>query len=261
MQVLTSPRNPLLKDVRKAVVRGALTDDGLCVAEGFHLLEEALASDCEVTTVFAADEVRSAVENHLRGLRQTRVVALPDELFQSLSSTETSQGVIALVRPPSWKLEQLLRGHCLLVILDGVQDPGNCGTILRSAEAFGATGVALLKGCVNPYNPKSLRASAGSVFRVPLVTGLEEQLMLAAAGQRKIEMYALAPGGDLDIAECRFEERCGLIVGSEGRGVSERLRAKSIDVRIPAIGVESLNAALAAGIALYEARRQRMAHT
>jgi TrmH family RNA methyltransferase len=111
---------------------------------------------------------------------------------------------------------------------------------------------------VNPYNPKCLRASAGSVFRVPLVAGLEERLLSAALNRYQVEAYALAPGGGLDVTQCHFERRCALIVGSEGRGVSERLRAKAIDVRIPTVAVESLNAAMAAGIALYEARRQRV---
>lgn len=259
MQLVTSPRNPLLKEVRKAVLRGSLTEDGLCVAEGFHLLEEALRSDCAVPTIFAAESVSSAVNRHVVGLKQTRVVTLPDELLDSVSGTETSQGVIALVRPPAWTLEQLFRGQSLVVVLDGIQDPGNAGTILRSAEAFGATGVALLKGSVNPYNSKCLRASAGSVFRVPLAAGLEEGLLLAGLKQRKIEIYALMPGGHLDVAQADFNKPSALIVGSEGRGVGERLHGQSTDVRIPTVGVESLNAALAAGIVLYEARRQRMA--
>src|SRR5438552_3042570 len=160
MPTLTSPRNPLLKEVRKAVARGTTTDDGFCVAESFHLLEEALRSDCEISGVFAAESVRSAVESHVRGLKKIQVTVLPDDLFRGISATETSQGVIALVRPPHWTVEQLFRGQSLAVILDGVQDPGNAGAILRSAEAFGATGVAFLKGTVSPYNPKCLRASA-----------------------------------------------------------------------------------------------------
>src|SRR6202035_4126314 len=91
--------------------------------------------------------------------------------FRDLSSTETPQGVIALVRPPAWTLDQILSGCALVVVLDGVQDPGNAGAILRAAEAFGATGAVFLKGTVNPYNPKCLRGSAGSVFRLPLVLG------------------------------------------------------------------------------------------
>lgn len=249
----------MLKEVRKAILRGAITDDGFAVAESFHLLEEALRSDCEISAVFAAESVRTAVESHVRGLKKIRVVVLPDDLFHSISSTEASQGVLALVRPPRWTVEQLFRGECLAVILDGLQDPGNAGAVLRAAEAFGGTGVAFLKGTVSPYNPKCLRASAGSVFRVPLVAAMDSQLLLAAIEQRKLDMFALMPSGNLELNECNFSRKCAIIVGSEGRGVSGRLRAKAIDVRIPTVGVESLNAALAAGIALYAARRQRMA--
>jgi RNA methyltransferase, TrmH family len=258
MATLTSARNPMLKEVRKAILRGTTTADGFAVAESFHLLEEALRSDCEIGAVFAAESVKSAVERHVGGLKKVRVMVLPDELFRSISATEASQGVMALVRPPAWTLEQLFRGRSLVVILDGLQDPGNAGTIVRAAEAFGATGVVFLKGAVSPYNPKCLRASAGSIFRVPLVPAMDERLLLAAVEQRKLEMFALMPKGALEVGECNFSDKCAIIVGSEGRGVSERLRGKARDVRIPTVGVESLNAALAAGIALYAARKQRM---
>jgi TrmH family RNA methyltransferase len=258
MPTLTSPRNPQLKEVRKAVLRGSTTEDGFCVAESFHLLEEALRSDCEIGEVFAAESVKSAVSRHVGGLKKIRVAVLADELFRSISATETSQGVLALVRPPLWTLDQLFRGRSLVVILDGLQDPGNAGTIVRAAEAFGATGVVFLKGTVNPYNPKCLRASAGSIFRVPLVSGMDERLLLAAVEQRKVDLFALMPKGGIELGECNLSRKSAVIVGSEGRGVSERLRAKAMDVRIPTVGVESLNAALAAGIALYVARKQRM---
>jgi TrmH family RNA methyltransferase len=249
----------MLKEVRKAILRGTLTVDGFAVAESFHLLEEALRSDCEIGAVFAAESVKSAVERHVGGLKNIRVMVLPDELFHTISATEASQGVLALVKPPSWTLEQLFRGQALAVILDGIQDPGNAGTMVRAAEAFGATGVVFLKGTVSPYNPKCLRASAGSIFRVPLVPAMDDQLLLAAVHQKKIEMFALTPQGAVELGECNFSGKCAIVVGSEGRGVSERLRAKSTDIRIPTVGVESLNAALAAGIALYAARKQRMA--
>jgi TrmH family RNA methyltransferase len=261
MLTLTSARNPLLKEVRKAILRGTVTDDGFCVAESFHLLEEALRSDCEISTVFAAESVRTAVESHVRGLKKIRVAVLPDDLFRDISATESSQGVMALVRPPRWTVEQLFRGRPLTVILDGLQDPGNVGAILRAAEAFGATGVAFLKGTVSPYNPKCLRASAGSIFRVPLVAAMDEQLLLAAIEQRKIEMFALMPRGSRELGECNLSRKCAIITGSEGRGVSDRLRARAVSVCIRTVGVESLNAALATGIALYAARKQRMVVT
>ena len=259
MLTLTSAKNPVLKEIRKAVLRGSLTDSGLCVAESFHVLEEALRSDCEIDSVFATESVKSAVEAHVRGLKSIRVMVVADELFRSISATEHSQGVIALVRPPHWNLDQLFRGLALVVVLDGVQDPGNAGTIVRAAEAFGASGVAFLKGTVDPFNPKTVRASAGSVFRVPLVASLDERLLLAAIEQRKIDMYAMAPGGVLPLESCRMDRKSVLVIGSEGHGVSMHLRSKSIDVRIPTVGVESLNAAMAATVALYEARKQRMA--
>lgn len=258
---ITSAANPLLKDVRRAVVRGGLTEQGLCVAESFHLLEEALRSDCEVKTVLAAESLRSAAEAHVRGLHGVKVAVLPDALFQRLSGTETSQGVMALVKPPVWKIEQLFRGAALVVVLDGLQDPGNAGSIVRAAEAFGATGVLFLKGSVSPHNPKTLRASAGSLFRVPYLHGVDAALAHAALQQNKVELYAAVPAkprtpvraiGDVDLTA-----RCGLIVGNEARGVSDELRSAALDVSIPTVGVESLNAAVAAGILLYEARRQR----
>ncbi len=259
MPTLLSARNPLLKEVRKAIVRGTVTDEGLAVAESFHLLEEALRSDCEVPAVFAAESVRAAVESHVRGLKKIRIHVLPDDVFRSVSTTESSQGVMALVRPPQWSLDQLFRGHSLTVVLDGLQDPGNAGAILRAAEAFGATGVAFLKGTVSPYNPKCLRASAGSIFRVPVAAALDQQLFLAAAEQRKIALFALMPKGATDVGEVALGKKCAIVVGSEGRGVSERLRDKATPIRVPTVGVESLNAALAAGIALFVARKQRMA--
>jgi RNA methyltransferase, TrmH family len=257
IEVLSSPRNPLLKDVRRAIVRGTLTEDGFAVAESFHLLEEALRSDCQLKAVLAAASVRTAVEGHVKGLRMLRVFVLPDALFAALSTTETSQGVMALVRPPNWTLDQLFRAQSLVVVLDGVQDPGNAGTIVRTAEAFGATGVIFLKGAVSPYNPKTLRASAGSVFRMPLVAGLDPALARAAIEQKRLDVYATQPNGKRMLGDVDFTRRAAIIIGSEGHGISETLRSAAIDLRIPTSGVDSLNAAVAAAVILYEACRQR----
>jgi TrmH family RNA methyltransferase len=256
---LLSEKNPLLKEVRRAIGKGSLTADGYAVAESFHLLEEALASDCEVAAVIAAESVRSAVMAHVKGLKRIRVTAVRDSVFAALAATEAPQGVIALVRPPEWKLDHLLRGRSLVVVLDGVQDPGNAGAVLRAAEAFGATGAVFLKGAVSPYNPKCLRASAGSAFRLPLVASLDENLLLAALEQKQIKIFAAMPRGEALAQAANLTARCAIAVGSEGRGVSAALRAKATGLRIPTSGVESLNVAVAAGVLLYEARRQRTA--
>lgn len=257
---ITSAANPLVRDVRRAIAHGGLTDDGWCVAESFHLLEEALRSEREVPVVLASEAVRTTVERHVAGLRGPRTVVLPDALFQSLAGTETSQGVIALVRPPEWSIDQLFRGKSLVVVLDGLQDPGNAGAIVRAAEAFGATGVMFVKGTVSPYHPKTLRASAGSLFRIPFVSALAPPLARAALQQHRVDLYAAMPftgaqrmAGDID-----FTRKCAIVIGSEGRGVSQELHGICEDVAIPTVGVESLNAAVAAAVLLYEARRQRL---
>jgi TrmH family RNA methyltransferase len=258
---ISSAANPLVKSVRRAIARGSLTEDGLCVAESFHLLEEALRSDCAVKMVLAARSVESTVEAHVKRLAGIRLAVLPDALFQSLAGTESSQGVIALIAPPSWVLEQLFRGRSLVVVLDGVQDPGNAGTIVRAAEAFGATGVMFLKGSASPFNPKTLRASAGSLFRIPFVHALDAELAQAAFKQNKLDIYAGVPFSNENhvksLAYAELTRKCAVIIGSEGRGVSEHLHAGAMDLAIPTVGVESLNAAMAASVILYEARRQR----
>jgi RNA methyltransferase, TrmH family len=265
-ETIVSAANPLLKDVRRAIARGSLTQQGWCVAETFHLLEEAARSDCEIKMVLAAESVRPVAEAHMHRLPGVKVAVLPDALFQSISDTETSQGVMALVNPPAWRLDQLFQGHALVVVLDGLQDPGNAGAILRAAEAFGATGAIFLKGAVSPYNPKTLRASAGSLFRVPYLHGVDAELALAALRQNQVELFAGVPApGVLDsqkgtvrwLANVDLTVKCGLIIGNEARGVGAELRSAALGVSIPTVGVESLNAAMAAGILLYEARRQR----
>ena len=256
-EAISSERNPLLKEIRRAVARGSLTDEGFAVAESFHLLEEALASDCEIGSVIVAESVKSTVSAHVRGLKRTRVIAVRDSVFATLASTETTQGVIALVKPPQWTIDQLLRGKSLVVVLDGVQDPGNAGAIVRAAEAFGATGAAFLKGSVSPYNPKSLRASAGSIFRLPIVAAADENLLLAALDQRGVALYAASPRAEMPLSDADLSGRTAIIIGSEGRGVNPKLAVRATGVKIPANGVESLNAAVAAGVLLYESRRQR----
>src|SRR5271169_3496911 len=223
-ETISSALNPLVKDVRRAIARGGLTQEGLLVAETFHLLEEALRSGRAVKVVLCSESVQSAVESHVKRLTGMRVAVVSDQLFPFISGTEASQGVIALVQPPIWNLPQLFRGRSLVVVLDGLQDPGNAGTIARAAEAFGATGAMFLKGTVSPFNPKTLRAAAGSLFRVPLVYGMETAAAREAMEQNRVELFAAVTAGR-SVADTDLTGRCGLIVGSEARGVDARLRA------------------------------------
>jgi TrmH family RNA methyltransferase len=180
-------------------------------------------------------------------------------VFSGLTTTETPQGVITLVRPPEWTLNDVFRPPALAVILDGIQDPGNAGAIVRAAEAFGASGVVFLKGSVNPHNPKCLRASAGSLFRLPAVSGVAEPDLLAGLERTGVRLFAASPRADRPAGRADLTAACAIAVGAEGRGVSPDLAARADHIRIPTTGVESLNAAVATGVLLYEAQRQRSA--
>jgi TrmH family RNA methyltransferase len=241
---LTSTKNPLLRDIRKAVERGSLTSGGLCVAEGFHLLEEARRSRCELVSVLVADSVSADHDSDY---------IVPDEVLASVSSTENSQGVLALVRPAEYRPDDLFTGVPMVLVLDGIQDPGNAGTLIRTAEAFGATGVLLTPGSVNPWNPKALRASAGSAFRMPLIRNATPDLLEG----RTLGIWAAMPR-QAAAAAPDFTRPSVLVIGSEARGVSREWAGIAEPVTIATHRVESLNAAIAGSILLYEADRQRM---
>jgi TrmH family RNA methyltransferase len=257
IEPVTSAANPLLKDLRRAVSRGELSGGGLWIAEGFHLLEEAVRSKREIPVVLASESAQPRAQEFV--VRPARLLVLPDKLFQTIAATETSQGAIALVKPPEWRAEDLFRGCAMVAVVDGLQDPGNAGAVARAAEAFGATGVLFVKGSAGPYHPKTLRASAGSLFRLPFLAGVAAAQAAELLRAQRVDIYAAMPftGSERLAEEADFSRPCALVIGNEGRGVSEELRAVAEAVAIPTAGVESLNAAVAAAVLLYEIRRQR----
>ncbi len=271
-------QNPLVKQIRRAVSHGTLTQDGYAVAEGLHLLEEAVRARCEIRAVILSEAAKPGLLSSLDVRADRDLSRLPEprqvseKTFRSLSSTETPQGVLALVKPPAADLAKMLAGEGpmgrkpLIAILDGVQDPGNAGAIVRVAEAFGATGMLFLKGTVGAYHPRTLRGSAGSSFRLPVIAGRDFDVDLDALGTLRI--YAAMPAhaeaagrnheaSSIELRDADFTMPCAIAIGAEGRGVSERLAARSVAVHIPTRNVESLNAAVAAGIFFYEANAQR----
>jgi TrmH family RNA methyltransferase len=257
-QVISSAANPLLKEVRRAVRQGTLTAGGCVVAESFHLLEEALRSGRECEVILASPGARSRALAILsaagRGI-PVRVVA--DALFDGITATETSQGVIALVRPRAWTPDDLFGGRPLVAVVDGLQDPGNGGAIARAAEAFGATGILFLRETVSPFHPKTLRASAGSLFRLPFLWGVGRDLARQEFRKREVQLVAASSEHGDSPDRVDWTLPTALVIGSEAHGVSETLQRGARAVRIPTQGVESLNASIAAAVLLYEASRQR----
>jgi RNA methyltransferase, TrmH family len=263
-EVLSSRENRWLKKFR-AALKGT-PDDAVIGVEGVHLVQEALRSGLAIDAVL----VSAAGERHLAKLtpRLTRAVQLlrtSDRLFESVTGTETPQGIAALVRPKTFAFDDLLSGGApLVVVMIGVQDPGNVGTIVRSAEAFGATGAVATRGTAQPFSPKALRGSAGSALRLPIVSGIAPAILLTQLRVAGLQIYAASSSANADAhlpSAVDLKLPCALLIGNEGAGLPAEIE-RSADqlVRIPlAAPVESLNAAVAAAVLLYEAARQRNA--
>jgi RNA methyltransferase, TrmH family len=253
--------NALVKELRRAFSRGELTSDGYCAIEGFRILEEAIRSGLRLRAVFFSESTATRAERLLSQLgAQVETLLLPDKLFSGAVPSYAPQGVAALARWKELPLEEALAKSKAgpLLVVAGVQDPGNLGTILRSAEAFGAGGVVLGEGTVSPFNPKVVRASAGSVFRLPVARAKLSDA-LALMKEQGLRMVATASHKGTPLDQAKLSGPLAIFIGSEGAGLSRDL-IKEMDevVAIPqAPQVESLNAGVAASIVLYEVMRQR----
>ncbi len=228
--------------------------------EGDHLLEEALRSGMVLKTVFVSErrEVPKIVP------RGVEVLRLADEVFGSVVETQSPQGIAALMVPPVFGLQDVLSAGGgvapLILIAVGLQDPGNLGTLVRSAEAFGAAGILTTPGTVSAWNQKALRASVGSVFRVPVVGVTASEIGgLKERGMRLIAAVGEDDAGVVVAQEMDFTSSCAVMIGNEGAGLgAEWMEMCDARVTIPCPGpVESLNAAVAGSLLLYEASRQR----
>ncbi len=272
-ETIASRENRWLKRFRAALRGSKPATEGSVGIEGARLVEEALRSGLRVEAVL----VSTSGDRHLARLSRwiesgVPVLRTTDRLFAGVADTQTPQGVAALVQPRPAAFDDLIRGLPLVVVLVGVQDPGNVGTILRAAEAFGATGAAACasgnSSTANPLAPKALRASAGSALRLPILHGVSLPILLAQLRVAGVKLYATCPEPASAAAaaeralnpwETDLRGPAALLVGNEGAGLPAEVE-RSADARVQirlAPGVESLNAAVAAAVLLYEAARQR----
>lgn len=286
--LIQSRDNKWLKAFR-AALRGSGPEAGEPVGvEGPKLVEEAVRAGLEVQALLVSQTGERELEPILlaageseAGISRSRILRTTDKLFASVAGTETPQGAAALVRQPEWNFEDVLRGLALadgsrttaeplIVLLVGVQDPGNVGTILRSAEAFGATGVIAARGTADPWSPKSVRASAGSALRLPVLRGSAAPVVIAQLRMARVRILAAAPHSRANEQKRskvgtpvqrpdEFRGPCAICIGSEGQGLPAEVESSADAlISVPTMeAVESLNAAVAASVLLYEAARQR----
>lgn len=285
-EIITSRDNKCLKSFR-AALQGAGPKEGDPVAiEGRKLVEDALASGLEARALLISESGERELTRVLdiasksdAGIPRSRIFRTTDKLFAGVSGTEAPQGIAALFNQPVWGLEDTLRGPAgrdgayaapiegkppLIVVMTAIQDPGNVGTILRSAEAFGATGAIATRGTADPWSPKALRASAGSALRLPLLRGVAVPVVLAqlrVSGAKIVATSAKAGAADAKALSEALSGPAAIFVGSEGSGLpAEVEHVADARIAIPMSDlVESLNAGVAASIVLYEAAKMRAA--
>jgi TrmH family RNA methyltransferase len=253
--------NSLVKEMRRAFARGELTEKGDCAIEGLRIVEEAIRSGLRPGVVFFNESAEHQSQKLLPQLgAHVETAVLPDKLFASMVPSDTPQGVAALVRYRQSSLADLLERARVgpIVVIAGLQDPGNLGTILRSAEAFGAAGVLLGEGTVSAFNTKVVRGSAGSIFRIPVVR-VKLSEVLPQLRERGLRLVATSSHKGVALPEANLAGPIAVLIGGEGGGVPRDLLSKADEiVAIPhAPQVESLNAGVAASIVLYEIARQR----
>jgi RNA methyltransferase, TrmH family len=257
--------NPMVKELRQAFDHAERTKDGDCAIDGLRVVEEAIRSSLRFRAVFFRESAQDRAERLLPQIgSHVETLLLPDKLFDSVVPSESPQGVAALVRIKEFPLDDLLERIRVgpIIVLAGLQDPGNLGTIFRSAEAFGSAGIVLGEGTVSPFNSKVVRAAAGSLFRLPFLVaksggGLDE--VSEQLTKREVRLVATSShkGTPLDRADLTGE--LAIFIGNEGSGLPRGLMPKINEtIAIPhAPQVESLNAGVAGSIFLYEAARQR----
>ena len=283
--LITSRENPWLKRFRAALRGTGPAESEAIGVEGPKLVEDALRACLEPEALLVSESAEPALDTILRaasaseaGIPRSRILRTTDKLFANVAGTETPQGIAALFRAPQWKFEDILRGAAdetgalsgaspLVVVIAGVQDPGNVGTIVRSAEAFGATGVIAARGTADPWSPKALRASAVSALRLPLLRGIAIPVLVAQLKIAQVKIIAMS-GRRLDSSPAAsraspaypdLREPSAIFVGNEGVGLArEVLLSADGTISIPMqASVDSLNAGVAASIALFEAAHRR----
>ena len=258
---LTAVNNPQVKAAAELKQKKYRLERGLFLAEGLRTVEEAVAYKAVVSIFYTAiedDRTRAVLEE--AAAQQVKLTCVSDTVLKKIADTETPQGIIAVCKMQPVALDDLLASGKMLLVLDRVGDPGNVGTMLRTADAAGIGGVVLLKGSVDAYAPKTVRSSMGSLFHVPVLAGVGETAFIDSAHNAGYELLVTCLDGADNLYKADLHGRLAFVMGNEANGVSrELLAAADKRVYIPMAGrAESLNVAMAAGVVMFEALRQSL---
>lgn len=264
MLEITSAKNPLIKEIKSLYRKKDRIKNKSFIIEGIKMIEEAIDTNYPIKNIIYTDQLLKIKDGEIlfekiKGL--DNIIYVPNNIFKEISDTENPQGVLGIGKFQYKELREIKsKERLFLLFLDEVQDPGNMGTIIRTADAFNSDGIIVTDGCVDPYNPKVVRATMGSIFRVPLYYTSDGIQELKKLKDMDIRLYSTSLVGSMPIYEADFNEGFILIIGNESNGVSEEifsLSDKLIKIPMPG-GAESLNAGVAASIIMYEVMKQRV---
>ena len=258
---LTAVNNPQVKAAAELKQKKYRLERGLFLAEGLRTVEEAVAYKAVVSIFYTAiedDRTRTVLEE--AAAQQVKLYCVSDAVLKKIADTDTPQGIIAVCKMQPVAMDDLLASGKMLLVLDRVGDPGNVGTMLRTADAAGIGGVVLLKGSVDAYAPKTVRSSMGSLFHVPVLAGVGETAFIESAHNAGYELLVTCLDGADNLYKADLHGRLAFVMGNEANGVSAGLlEAADKRVFIPMAGrAESLNVAMAAGIVMFEALRRQL---
>lgn len=262
IQKITSAENALLKKLRRLKTPKGREEAGLFLAEGERLVRE-ICPPWQLEYLLVSESYglsHSDWPSHPAADGRTRRILLPDPLFASLCDTEHPQGILAVVRSRTCDAGALYaKKQAFLVMLERLQDPGNAGTILRTADAAGADGLIVSRDTVDFFSPKVVRASMGSIFHIPVITAPDLSEAIRTLQSNGVKVYATRLQASVPHYEADLGGAVCLVIGNEGSGLSEEVAGLADGgIRIPQPGrAESLNASVAAGIVIYETLRQR----
>ena len=258
---ITSVQNALVKAAADLKQKKYRLERQLFLAEGLRTVEEAIGSE-SVEQIFytAIEDERTRRVLETAAEKDVALYCVSESVMKKISDTDSPQGIVAVCKMQSVKLESLFATGNMLLVLDRVADPGNVGTMLRTADAAGIGGIVLLKGCVDIYAPKTVRSTMGSLFHVPVFAGADEAQFVKAAKRAGYELLVTSLEGADNLYKADLRGRLAFVMGNEANGVTETLLAEADKrVYIPMAGrAESLNVAMAAGIVMFEALRRKL---
>ncbi|NMA95130.1 MAG: RNA methyltransferase [Clostridiales bacterium] len=263
MNILSSRQNTLVKHIRALDGKRYRDLKGQFFIEGLKMVQEAFLEKADISSILISTkfDMEGFMEDVDADIKNLEIFMLRDDLFSYIAKTKTPQGIGAVINKASYSYKNMLKDDGYLIgILDGVQDPGNVGTIIRTLDCAGANGLILLDGCADPYGSKTLRATMGSIFRLPTCYIDSEEDLFSHLHDLDTHIIIGHLDGENLFNWNEDHERMAFIIGSEGRGVRDKLlKYASSLVKIPILGgAESLNASVASGIIIYEIIKNRM---